>query len=224
MESVVQLRSAVALLGRFPALAGVDLDVSAGEILLVRGPNGAGKTSLLRVCAGLLPVTSGIARVLGVDVVADRAAVRRDVGLLGHESCLYRDLSVSENIEFWARAAGAARSDAAAALARVGVATRLVDLAVHRLSTGQRRRVSIAAMIVRRPRLWLLDEPHAGLDTDGRDLVDGLMVEAATSGASVMFASHEIDRAAAVAHRSATIVGGAIAGGAIVSGDRADRP
>ena len=72
MEPVVHLRAAVSLLGRFPALAGVDLDVEPGEVVLLRGPNGAGKTTLLRLCAGLLAVTSGRAVVLGRDLVRDR--------------------------------------------------------------------------------------------------------------------------------------------------------
>ncbi|MDQ3757670.1 MAG: ATP-binding cassette domain-containing protein, partial [Actinomycetota bacterium] len=74
MASAVRLRSAVALLGRFPALAGVDLDVEPGEVVHVQGPNGAGKTSLLRACAGLLPVVGGEAIVLGHDLRRDRRA------------------------------------------------------------------------------------------------------------------------------------------------------
>ena len=76
MEPVIHLRDAVALLGRFPALAGATLDVGLGEVVLVRGPNGAGKTTLLRVCAGLVPVVGGEAVVLGHDLRADRRSVR----------------------------------------------------------------------------------------------------------------------------------------------------
>src|SRR6516165_5703002 len=82
MASAIRLRSAVALLGGFPVLAGVDLDVAKGEIVLLQGPNGAGKTSLLRACAGLIPIVSGTADVLGHDVVSDRRSVRRHLGLL----------------------------------------------------------------------------------------------------------------------------------------------
>ncbi len=218
MEHAVHLRAAVALLGRFPALAGVDLTVAAGEVVLLRGPNGAGKTTLLRACAGLVPVTSGEASVLGVDLLRDRTGVRRRVGLLGHATYLYEDLSVVENVDFWARAAGATVTDGRLALDRLGVATRLHDLPVHSLSAGQRRRVSFAAMVSRRPELWLLDEPHAGLDADGRDIVDDLIREAASVGATVMFASHELDRAGDVADRTVEVVGGVI-----VEGDHAER-
>ena len=96
MVSIVSLRSVVALIGRFPALAGVDLEVGEGEIVLVQGPNGAGKSTLLRVCSGLMRIESGEAEVLGHDLRVDRAAVRRSVGLLGHDTALYDDLTVEE--------------------------------------------------------------------------------------------------------------------------------
>lgn len=208
MESVVSFRGAICLLGRFPALAGIDLDVRAGEIVLLQGPNGAGKTTVLRACAGLVPVVDGQASVLGVDLTADRRAVRAQVGLLGHASGLYDDLTVADNVRFWAKAGRARPADADAAMARLGLDGRLSSVAVARLSAGQRRRVSLAVLVARRPRLWLLDEPHAALDQDGRDLVDGLMADAVAAGATVLFASHELDRAEAVAHRTVLLAGG----------------
>jgi heme ABC exporter ATP-binding subunit CcmA len=194
MEPVVHLRAAVALLGRFPALAGADLEMAPGEIVLLRGANGAGKTTLLRTCAGLVPVVAGEAVVLGCDLRRDRMAVRRRVGLLAHESGLYDDLTVADNLRFWTRAARADEADADAAMARLGLSGRLRGLPVSRLSAGQRRRVSLAVLLARRPALWLLDEPHAGLDQDARDLVDALVAEAVTAGATVLVASHELDR------------------------------
>jgi heme ABC exporter ATP-binding subunit CcmA len=212
MEPVVSFRAAVALLGRFPALAGVDLDVARGEVVLLRGPNGAGKTTFLRACAGLLPITSGTAHVLGRDLTdaGERRAVRRHVGLLGHATGLYDDLTVGDNVRFWARAAGARGEDAAAAMARLAVDGRLADVAVARLSAGQRRRVSLACLVARRPELWLLDEPHAGVDQRGRDVVDELIAGAAAAGATVVVASHELERAEGVAHRVVTIAGGVV--------------
>src|SRR5580700_11505834 len=108
MAPAVLLRTAVCVTGRFPALAGVDLAVAQGEVVVLEGPNGAGKTSVLRVCAGLLPVTGGEAVVLGHDLRRQPAAVRRHVGMLGHAAALYDELSVVENIRFAVRAAGAA--------------------------------------------------------------------------------------------------------------------
>lgn len=217
MPTVIHLRSAVALLGRFPALAGVDLDVSQGEIVLLQGPNGAGKTSLLRACAGLLPIVAGEAEVLGYDLAVDRRSVRRHVGLLGHSGSLYDDLTVEENVRFAVRAAGAPAAAVEPTLERLGLTGRLRSVAVGRLSAGQRRRTSLAAVVARQPELWLLDEPHAGLDAAARDLVDGIVREAAGLGATVVLASHEVERASALAGRVVSVVGGQIhpvAGGA----------
>ncbi len=210
MEPVIHLRSAVCLLGRFPALAGVDLDVEGGEIVLLQGPNGAGKTTLLRACAGLLAFSEGEATVLGCDLRLDRRSIRTRVGLLGHATGLYDDLTVADNVRFWTRAARADDADAEAAMARLGLDGRLRDVQVARLSAGQRRRTSIAAMLARRPELWLLDEPHAGLDQAGRDLLDDLVRDATAKGATVVLASHEHERAEALADRIVIIAGGAV--------------
>ncbi len=210
MDPAVSLRSAVALLGRFPALAGVDLDVQPGEVVLLRGPNGAGKSTLLRVCAGLVALTEGEGTVLGVDLRAGAASLRRRVGLLAHANGLYDDLTVAENVRFWAGAAAAAPGEVADALAHLGLDGRLATTGVAKLSAGQRRRTALAAMLVRRPELWLLDEPHAGLDAEGRDLLDALVRRAAASGATVLVASHELDRAGSLAGRAVTVVGGRI--------------
>ncbi len=208
MEPVVELRGAVALLGRFPALAGVDLEVDQGEIVLLEGPNGAGKTTLLRVCAGLVHVVAGRARVLGCDLRRDHTAVRRRVGLLSHASGLYDDLTVDDNVRFWSRAARSDPADAEAALARLGLDGRLRHVAVARLSAGQRQRAALAVLVARRPELWLLDEPHAGLDHEARELVDAIVRDAAAAGATVLVASHERERAASLAQRVVPVAGG----------------
>jgi len=213
---LIWLREAVVLRGRFPALAGLDLDVEAGEIVLVRGPNGAGKSTLLGLCAGLHRLHSGTAVVLGhdlgVDGASQRSALRRRVGLLGHESALYDDLTVMENLEFWARVARVPVSAAPRALDRLAVNMRLRDMRVGWLSAGQRRRCALAAMVMRRPELWLLDEPYASLDDLARRAVDDLIAEAAASGATVMVASHEAGRVGSLADRTVTLTAGAARG------------
>jgi heme ABC exporter ATP-binding subunit CcmA len=207
---VVELEDAVAVLGTFPALAGATLSVQRSEIVLLRGPNGAGKTTLLRLCAGLVPLRRGRATVLGCDLARDRAAVRPRVGLLGHRNGLYLDLTVAENVRFWGALAGATGDEADAALDRLGLLGRLAAVPVGRVSAGQQRRTALACMVVRRAELWLLDEPHAGLDAAGRDELDVTLRQAAAAGATIMVASHELERAGALATRCVEVVGGQV--------------
>jgi heme ABC exporter ATP-binding subunit CcmA len=211
---VVSIRSAVCLLGRFPALAGADLDVDEGDILLLSGPNGAGKTTLLRLLAGLVPLHSGTAMVCGYDLAVDRQGARRELSLVGHETACYDDLTVRENVRFAARAAGASASSADDALARLGL-ERVAGVRHARLSAGQRRRLALAIGFAREPALFLLDEPHAGLDPDTRAVLDGLLVDAAREGRTVLLASHELAYARAIATREARVVGGVVHDGVL---------
>lgn len=210
MDAAVELHDAVAVLGSFPALAGADLVVQRGEIVLLQGPNGAGKTTLLRVCAGLVPLTRGTATVLGWNVATDVEAVRARVGLIGHANGLYHELTVRENVRFWGTTAGADAHEVAAALERLGLAGRLAEVPVGRLSAGQRRRTALACLVARRAEVWLLDEPHAGLDAAGRDQLDLTLTEAAHSGATILMASHELDRATRLATRVVEVVAGTV--------------
>jgi heme ABC exporter ATP-binding subunit CcmA len=209
-EPVVHLDDAVAVLGQFPVLAGATLRVERGEILLLRGPNGAGKTSLLRVCAGLLPIVRGAGTVLGLDLTDQREAIRRTVGLLGHQNGLYLDLTVSENVRFWGSTVGATEAETAVAMRRLAVGDRLADVEVRKLSAGQKRRTALACLIARRAQLWLLDEPHAGLDASARDELDRTLREAADAGATILVASHELERAGALASRTVDVVAGRV--------------
>ncbi len=208
MGTAISFRDAVFLAGRFPLLAGVTLLVEEGEVVHLRGANGAGKTSLLRACAGLLALSAGEAQVLGHDLARDRTTVRQEVGLLGHATFLYDDLSVEENLRFATRAARRPLEDVAGAMQRLGLGPRLAATPVAKLSTGQRRRAALAVLLARKPRLWLLDEPHAGLDESGRAVVDDLVAELRSAGSTVLVASHELDRAEALADRVVVVAGG----------------
>ena len=208
MSTVVDFHKVVAVAGGFPVLAGLDIEIAPGEIVHLRGSNGVGKTSFLRACAGLIPIRAGEANVLGFDMRVDRRAPRRYIGLLGHENHLYTDLWVREHLEFRASVVGASEGDVGAALRRVGLSERLWSVPIERLSAGQRRRVAIASVLISRPQLWLLDEPHAALDSEGREFLDEILIDAASSGATVVFASHERDVLKSVASREVTLRGG----------------
>ncbi len=209
-DPVVALDDAVAVIGAFPVLAGATLSVGAGEIVLLRGPNGAGKTSLLRLCAGLLPIARGRGTIFGLDLATHRDSIRSRVGLLGHRNGLYGDLTVAENVTFWGSTVGATSEEIEAAMERLDVATRLRDVVVAKLSAGQRRRTALACLVARRAELWLLDEPHAGLDAAGRDELDAVLRQAVSSGATVIVASHELERAGLLADRIVDVVAGQV--------------
>lgn len=208
--TVVALDDTVAVVGGFPVLAGATLRVDRGEVVLLRGPNGAGKTSLLRLCAGLLPVARGRAEVFGLDLASQRDLVRPRVGLLGHRNGLYGDLTVAENVAFWGATVGATGEETERAMERLGVDGRVREVPVVRLSAGQKRRTALACLVARRAELWLLDEPHAGLDAAGRDELDRLLRQAVGAGATVLVASHELERAGSLADRVVDVVGGRV--------------
>ncbi len=126
-------------LGQFPALTGATMNIQQGEVVLIKGPNGAGKSTLLRLCAGLLPMRSGTGKVLNFDLHTQRMELRSHIGLLGHRTGLYPDLTVSENLNFWASAYGANNNEVNNAMAFLGLTDRLGSVQVQNLSEGQRR-------------------------------------------------------------------------------------
>ena len=201
---------AVAVYNGYPALAGVTLSVERNEIVLLQGPNGAGKSTLLRACAGLMPVIRGTANVLGLDLIVDRESVRERVGLLGHQNGLFAELTIAENVSFWSTVVGASTEKRSSAMERMAIDGKLANRRVSELSAGQKRRCALACLVVRRAELWLLDEPHAGLDAKGRDEIDRIVKEAAASGATVVVASHEIERAQQLATRTVSLVAGQV--------------
>ena len=206
---VAELEEAVVLTGGFPVLAGVTLVLEPATLTVVVGANGAGKTSLLRLLGGLDPLARGRGVVAGVDLAnGDRRILRRRVGWLGHEGSFYDDLSVEENLRFAARALRRPLEDVAPALARVGLADRAAT-ATRRLSAGQRRRLALAWLLVRRPELWLLDEPYASLDDAGRALLDELLVDVVAAGATVVASAHDPLRSTQ-SRRTLTLAGGRV--------------
>jgi heme ABC exporter ATP-binding subunit CcmA len=208
MDLTIDCVDVVAVVGGFPVLAGATMNAQAGEILLLQGPNGAGKTSLLRLVAGLLPIHSGQVKVMGIDLGVDPRRARMHVGMLGHTNGLYGDLTVMENVRFWGSTVGASESEVEAAVARMGLGERLANVSARKLSAGQKRRTALACLIARRAGVWLLDEPHSGLDAVGRDELDTVLNQAAAAGATIVISSHELDRGTKLADRVVTVRGG----------------
>jgi heme exporter protein A len=163
--------------------------VRAGQALAVEGANGAGKTSLLRLLAGFLSPVAGRVLIKTATSESDDAEERgRLVGWLGHLDGLKPQLTVMEQLSFFARLYG--RQADPAALETVGLA-RQADLPCRYLSAGQRRRLALARLMTSQRPLWLLDEPFAALDAAGQGLVAGLMLRHCGSGGIIIAATHD---------------------------------
>ena len=188
--------------GERTALAGVSVELAAGETLVVLGPNGAGKTTLLRILATLLRPTAGEARVLGCELPGEAWSLRGRIGYLGHEPLLYRDLSGRENLAFHARLHGieerAATARIEALLGAVGMERRGDDRVVE-LSAGMRQRLAICRAVLHEPELLLLDEPDSNLDEGGREAARALIGPG--SGRARVVVTHDPERHEADADR-----------------------
>jgi heme ABC exporter ATP-binding subunit CcmA len=189
------------------ALAGVDLELDDGEVMLLTGPNGAGKTTLLRILATVLKPTAGTAEVAGHALPKDANAARGAVGYAGHEALVYPALTARENLELYAALHGAPAQAVGDALDRVGLAARATTR-VSELSRGMRQRLSLARATLHGPALLLLDEPTTGLDDDGRGVLRTLLA----GGGSAVVATHEPEWFAGVADRSVRLEAGRVAG------------
>jgi heme exporter protein A len=173
--------------GGEPVFAGIDFALFDGEALIVTGPNGSGKSTLLRIIAGLLPAAAGSIRLEdGGKQASDPAAACH---YLGHENGMKPALTVAENLAFWRDFNGAPALEVAEALESVGLET-ISHLPYGYLSTGQRRRIAIARLLVSRRPLWLLDEPTAGLDRRSEERFSRLMAGHLGAGGMIVAATH----------------------------------
>ena len=195
--------------GRRQVLRDLDLAVAAGEAVAVAGPNGAGKTTLLRVLAGLARPDRGEVRLEGQPLRRDAPEVRRAVGLVSHQTLLYDDLTLHENLTFAARLYGLPRPAAAAraALDEAGLGPR-ADESPRRLSRGLAQRAAIARALLHRPRLLLLDEPFTALDAAASERLRAELGARRQQGLGIVLVTHQLGEAWAVATRIAVLVEG----------------
>jgi heme ABC exporter ATP-binding subunit CcmA len=192
--------------GRRRALSHVTFSASRGEAIGLLGPNGAGKSTLLAVLSTLLRPSAGHVRY--GDLTADQGgdALRRRIGLLGHDLFLYGDLTARENLEFFANLHGLAGVSARVtdALAHARLTDRADDRA-SRFSRGMRQRLALERALIGDPRLVLLDEPFTGLDDESTNLLSVRLRGLREAGAIVLMATHDFDTAQEVVTRSACL-------------------
>jgi ABC-2 type transport system ATP-binding protein len=176
------------------ALAGVSLEVGAGEVCGLLGPNGAGKTSLVSIIAGLRAADAGRVLLDGVDVATGGAAARAIVGMAGQETAIYPTVRVRDNLSLFADLAGLRGADRARRIDEVAAVLELdelMDRPARHLSGGEQRRLHTAMALVHRPRIILLDEPTTGVDVTTRQrLLAAVRRFADEDGAAVLYSTH----------------------------------
>jgi heme exporter protein A len=180
--------------GRRWALADVSFHVPGASVVMVAGRNGAGKSTLFRVLSTAIRPDRGSAAIFGFDVVKHRYDVRKLSAMLAHHNYLYDALSARENLEIVADHLGIGRTEVPALLDQVGLSSRSEDT-VSTFSAGMRKRLSFARVLLQKPRVVLLDEPYGALDPPGFDLVDRVIVSLKSSGATILMATHQWERA-----------------------------
>ena len=184
--------------GRRWAVADVSFQLARGAVMMVAGRNGSGKTTLLRILSTAIRPDIGRAAVLGHDLIRGREEIRRETALLAHYSYLYESLTSRQNLEIVGRFCGAAPAETTSALERVGLAERAND-PVSTFSAGMHKRLSFARVLLQKPVLAFLDEPFGQLDPQGFQLVEQVVAELKRGGATVVIATHQVDRVAGFA-------------------------
>jgi heme exporter protein A len=206
---MIEVRDLVKSFGPRKALDGVSLSIGAGECVALMGPNGAGKTTLLRILASLSRPTSGVVHIAGLD--PRRVEVGRRIGFLSHQTLLYDDLTVEQNLRFYARLydLDGASQRIEELLERVGLGARRDDL-VRALSRGMQQRLAVARAILHRPQVLLLDEPFTGLDLQAVQVLTDLLKELVEEDCAVLMATHSLERGLALGRRVLVLKQGSI--------------
>lgn len=192
-EAVVTIADLRVVRGKAEVIPGLSASLRKGSITGLLGPSGCGKSTLIRSVVGIQRVASGEVSVMGHP--AGSAALRSQIGYVTQEPSVYDNLSVRDNVLFFARVLGAPREDVARVIDQVGLPDHAGAL-VGELSSGQRSRASLAVALLGAPPLLVLDEPTVGLDPVLRAELWGLFADLAAAGSTILVSSHAMDEAA----------------------------
>lgn len=208
-EASIEVERVARRYGRRWALADVSFRVAPATVVMVAGRNGAGKSTLFRVLATAIRPDRGRATIGGYDIIRDREDVRRLTAILSHANYLYDALSAKENLEIVADHLRISRKGVGAVLEQVGLGSRSEDV-VSTFSAGMRKRLSFARILLQDPGVVLLDEPYGALDPAGFDLVDDVIRELKRRGATILMATHQWERSAALSDTALVLDAGKV--------------
>jgi heme exporter protein A len=213
MNSVpyIEARGLVKKFGHKTALRNVDIVLTEGDSLALFGPNGAGKSTLIQVLCSLLQPTSGSVRIAGYEARRDREALHQIIGLIGHQTFLYPDLTANENLKFYGAMYGVPRLNdrIPEVLDLVGLSDFRKDV-VQNFSRGMQQRLSIGRAIIHDPMIIFLDEPFTGLDQQGSEDFKKLILQFRDQGKTVIMASHHLHLGLELCDRAAILKSGRI--------------
>ena len=214
MTAILEVDQLVKKYGNFAAVDGVSFTVDEGEIFGLLGPNGAGKTNTISMLTGVIPPTSGTARIAGHDLVKDREKVKQINGLVPQDLALYPTLSARNNLTFFGRIyglRGKQLQQRVDEVLEIVALTERANQAVEKYSGGMKRRVNIAAGLLHQPRLLFLDEPTVGVDPQSRNQIfDSVLKLNREQGMSVVYTSHYMEEVEFLCNRVAIIDQGKI--------------
>ncbi len=196
--SLIEARALTKRFDSFVAVAGIDVDVSRGEVFGFLGPNGAGKSSTMRMIGCVSPVSDGRLRILGMDPAVDGPRIRARLGVVPQDNWLDEELTVRENLLIYGRYFGLSRRDCAERAGELLEFAQLSERAgakVADLSGGMKRRLTIVRALVNEPDIMLLDEPTTGLDPQARHLVWDRLFQLKQQGVTLVLTTHYMDEA-----------------------------
>lgn len=209
MQPVIKITNLVKKFGHNYALRNVTMDIWPRQFVAIIGPNGAGKTTLIRTLATLIRPSAGTVQIAGLDLLKQGDKIRRLVGIIGHQTFLYEELSARENLEFYGRMYHVNNLDQQidTLLQKVGLAHRADDHVRH-FSRGMLQRLSIARALVHEPEILLLDEPYTGLDQNAADMLTAMLRSLVGTDHTILMVTHNVAQALELCDQVAILVNG----------------
>ncbi|MBI4304602.1 MAG: heme ABC exporter ATP-binding protein CcmA [Chloroflexi bacterium] len=201
-DLAIEVQGLTKSFGIYQALRGVDLKVSRGEVMVIFGPNGAGKTTLIKILATISRPSSGTVLIDGLDLKDKAEEIRRQIGVVSHQTFLYHNLTAYENLEFYGRMFDVPRRRERIheVVELVGMTARLHDR-VGTFSRGMQQRLSIARCLLHKPSIILLDEPETGLDQQATAMLWNILQSEGAERRTVILTTHNLERGLAVCDR-----------------------